>query len=414
MLALVDCNSFYASCERVFNPKLNNRPVVVLSNNDGMVIAKSSEAKALGLDLGMAYFEIKDQLKQHNVAVYSSNYTLYGDMSQRVMATLRELTSDLEIYSIDEAFADLKGFMHRDLLQYGHEMRDTVKKWTGIPVSIGIAPSKTLCKVANKLAKKAQGVLVLDTPAKIEAALLDYPIHDIWGIGYQRAKMLYQVGVRTAKQLRDLPDHWVRKKMSVTGLRLVHELRGIPCIPLEEFPPAKKQIICSRSYGYFIDTLKDAEEAMVYFATRAAERLRQQKLVTRDILVWMETSRFSGPYHRPVIVRNLPRLTHYTPDIIGATLAAVRKAFKPGLRYRKGGVMLLELTPAADRQFDMLMPRNEEQLEKTMKALDSINHKYGEHTVFYAAAGMNQNLKMMRRFKSPHYTTQWKELPLVR
>jgi DNA polymerase V len=413
MYALIDCNNFYASCERVFQPKLNGKPVVVLSNNDGMVIAKSNEAKALGLDLGMAYFEIKDQLRKHNVYVFSSNYTLYGDFSRRVVQVLRELTSDIEVYSIDECFADLRGFAHLDLLQYGHKMRDTVKQWTGIPVSVGIAPSKTLTKVANKLAKKGPGVMLLDTPTKIEDALRNYPIRDIWGIGGQRERLLASRGVTTALQLANMPDHWIRKKMSITGLRMVQELRGIPCIPLEEFPPAKKQIICSRSYGYFIDKLKDAEEAMVYFATRAAERLREQGSVTRNIMVWMETSRFSGPYHRPTILRNLPRATNYSPDIITATIEATRKAFRQGLRYRKGGVMLLELTPAAERQHDLLLPRNEEKQESVMKALDKLNHKYGDHAVFYAAAGMNEKLKMMRRFKSPHYTTQWNELPVA-
>jgi DNA polymerase V len=414
MLALVDCNNFYASCERVFQPKLNGKPVVVLSNNDGMVIAKSNEAKALGLDLGMPYFEIKTLLKKHNVQVFSSNYTLYGDFSRRVVETLRELTSDIEIYSIDEVFADLKGFLHRDLMQYGHEMRDTVKKWTGIPVSVGIAPSKTLTKVANKLAKKGSGVMLLDTPEKMETALRDYPIRDIWGIGHRREEMLLRCGITTALQLRNMPDAWIRKKMSITGLRLAHELRGHPCIPLEETPPAKQQIICSRSYGYFLDKLQDVEQAMVYFATRAAERMREQRLVTRDIMVWMETSRFHGPYDRPTIIRNLPRATNYTPDIIAATLTSVRKGFRHGLRYRKGGVMLMELTSETQRQPDLLLPRNEDKQTSVMKALDKLNRKYGEHSVFYAAAGMNEKLKMMRQFKSPHYTTSWKELPVTR
>jgi DNA polymerase V len=413
MYALIDCNNFYASCERVFQPKLNGKPIVVLSNNDGMVIAKSNEAKALGLDLGMPYFEIRDMLEKHHVHVFSSNYTLYGDFSRRVVETLRELTSDIEVYSIDECFADLKGFRHLEFLKYGHTMRDTVKQWTGIPVSVGIAPSKTLCKVANKLAKKGPGAVLLDTPEKIESALRDYPIEDIWGVGWQRAKLLRLNGVGTALQLRNMPDHWIRKKLSITGLRMVHELRGIPCIPLEEHPPAKKQIICSRSFGHFITELKDIEEAMVSYATRAAERMRQQKLVTRDILVWFETSRHNGPFYCGSRVQNLPRMTNYTPDILKATLSATRKIFREGLRYRKGGVMVLELVPAMTRQFDILLPRNEEKQENVMAALDKVNRKYGDNTLFYAATGIRREWKMLRQMKSPHYTTQWDELPVA-
>ena len=289
MYALVDCNSFYASCECVFKPSLWKRPVVVLSNNDGMVIAKNTLAKSLGLDIGLPYFQIKDQLKAHNVAVFSSNYTLYGDFSQRVVSVLRDLTADIEIYSIDEVFADLAGFKHRDFLTYGHEMRDEVKKLTGIPVSIGVAPTKTLTKVANKLGKKGAGVVVLDTPEKITTALQDYPIEDIWGVGRKRAAMLQSRGVYTAAQLRDLPDAWVRKKMTITGLRMVHELRGIPCIELEDVIADKKQIICSRSFGYFVSELQDLEQAMSYYAARAAERMRTQNLAATDIMVFFET-----------------------------------------------------------------------------------------------------------------------------
>lgn len=410
MLALIDCNSFYASCEAVFNPKLKGRPVVVLSNNDGMVIAKNPEAKALGLDLGMPYFQIKDQLRKHNVAVYSSNYTLYGDMSRRVMETLRTLTTDLEIYSIDEAFADLRGFAHRDPLEYGHEIRNTIKQRTGIPVSIGIAPTKTLAKVANKYAKKGRGVVALDTPEKIEAALETFDIMDIWGIGHQRAKLLYATGVRTARQLRDMPDHWIRKKMTITGLRLVHELRGTPCIPLEMNPELKKQIICSRSFGYFITELKDMEEAMSFYATRAAERLRGQGEVTSDVMVWFETSRFAGPQYAPSKVYHLSHATNYTPDIVGATLAVTRRIFRKGYKYRKGGVMLLGLVPTTNRQLDLLSPRKEAKEEALMKALDGINQKYGSQTVSYASSGVKQHWQMMRQMKSPHYTTRWDEV----
>ena len=414
MFALVDCNSFYASCECVFQPNLWKRPVVVLSNNDGMVIAKNTLAKSLGLDIGLPYFQIKDQLRAHNVAVFSSNYTLYGDFSQRVVSVLRDLTADIEIYSIDEVFADLAGFKHRDLLTYGHEMRDEVKKLTGIPVSIGVAPTKTLTKVANKIGKKGAGVVVLDTPDKIAAALHDYPIEDIWGVGRRRAAMLNSRGVYTAAQLRDLPDAWVRKKMTITGLRMVHELRGIPCIELEDVNADKKQIICSRSFGYFVSELQDLEQAMSYYAARAAERMRTQNLAATDIMVFFETSRHNGPFYAPYRIEHLPRMTDFTPDIVRATLNATRAMYRKGYRLRKGGVMLMGLQPMETRQFDLLSTRDEPKQEQLMKALDGVNRKFGSNTMFFAAAGIKREWQMMRQMKSPHYTTSWKELPVAR
>jgi len=413
MYGLVDCNSFYASCEAVFQPRLQNKPIVVLSNNDGMVVAKNKQAKALGLDLGAPFFQIKDILKKHNVHAFSSNYTLYGDMSRRVMDTLRELTSDVEVYSIDEAFLDLSGFMHRDLLAYGHEIRDTVKQWTGIPVSIGIAPTKTLTKVANKIGKKAAGVVVLDTTEKIDTALSDFPIEDIWGVGRRRFRMLEAMGIHNAKQLRDMDIKWIRKRMTVTGERMVRELRGEPCYGMNEQPESKKQIICSRSFGDFLTELKDIEEALVFYGSRAAERMRNEQSVCSDVMVFFETSRFSGAQYFPSIVVNLPRETNFTPDIIKAIIAGTRKIYRKGFRYRKGGVMLMGLTATTNRQYDLLSTRNEPKQENLMKSLDKLNQRYGANTVFYAATGVKRQWQMMRNLKSPHYTTSWKELPIV-
>lgn len=413
MYALVDCNSFYASCERVFQPHLYGKPVVVLSNNDGMVVAKSKEAKALGLDLGAPYFQIKELLQKHNVHAFSSNYTLYGDMSHRVMCTLRELTSDVEVYSIDEAFLDLHGFVHRDLLEYGREIRATVLQWTHIPVSIGIAPTKTLTKVANKIGKKGDGVVVLDTPDAIDQALADFPIEDIWGIGHRRTELLLRMGIRTAKQLRDMDIKWVRKRMTVTGERMVRELRAEPCYGWDEQPTSKKQIICSRSFGKFLTEKKDIEEALVFYASRAAERLRTQGSVATDIMVFFETSRFSGPLYAPAKVIHLPRETNYTPDLIKAAVAGIQDIFRKGYKYRKGGVMLMGIFPAGERQYDLLSERDEPKQESLMRTLDGLNKRYGANTVFYAATGIKQEWKMMRQLKSPHYTTSWKELPLA-
>ena len=249
MFALVDCNNFYASCERVFQPRLNGRPVIVLSNNDGCVIARSNEAKALGIEMGRPYFEIREMVRRHGIAVFSSNYTLYGDMSARVMDTLRGYTSDVEVYSIDEAFCDLSGFVQGGLEEHGRLLRQKVKQWTGIPVSVGIAATKTLAKAANKIAKKEGGVLVLDRPEAVEAALSRLDVEDVWGIGRQWGALLRGEGIVTALDLRNASDRWIRKHLHVVGLRTVHELRGMSCIPLEEAPKPKQSIIVSRSFG---------------------------------------------------------------------------------------------------------------------------------------------------------------------
>ena len=415
MFALVDCNNFYASCERVFQPKLEGKPVAVLSNNDGCVIARSNEVKALGIEIGVPYFKIKHLIQQHGIAIFSSNYTLYGDMSARVMDTLREFTSDVEVYSIDEAFCDLSGFTHYNLDDYCHTLRRKVKQWTGIPVSIGVAKTKTLAKLANRIAKKAGGVLVLDNPDVIHAVLARVDVGDVWGIGGQSTKLLNRHGVRTAFDFAHLPDQWIRKNMSVVGLRTAHELRGIPCIPIEDAPKPKQSIIVSRSFGQPVTTRTEMLEAIISYTIRAGEELRDQGLVAKHIQVFLTTNRFNhdAPYAN-AITREFPIATSYTPELIDYATNGIKRIYRQGFRYKKCGVMMMGLTSQHTPQFDMFETQNRDKQDSLMAALDTINARWGSNTMVYAGAGIKKPWAMKRDLKSPHYTTEWDDLLSVK
>jgi DNA polymerase V len=415
MFALVDCNNFYASCERVFQPKLEGKPVAVLSNNDGCVIARSNEVKALGIDIGAPYFKIKYLIQQHGIAIFSSNYTLYGDMSARVMDTLREFTSDVEVYSIDEAFCDLSGFAHYNLDAYCHTLRRKVKQWTGIPVSIGVAKTKTLAKLANRIAKKADGVLVLDNPDFIHAVLAQVDVGDVWGIGGQSTKLLNRHGVKTAFDFANLPDQWIRKNMSVVGLRIAHELRGIPCLPIEDAPKPKQSIIVSRSFGQPVTTLTEMLEAIISYTTRAGEELRDQELVAKHIQVFLTTNRFNhDPPYANAITQEFPIATSYTPELIDYATNGIKRIYRQGFRYKKCGVMVMGLTSQYTPQFDMFETQNRDKQYSLMAALDKINARWGSNTMVYAGAGIKKPWAMKRDLKSPHYTTEWDDLLLVK
>ena len=411
MFALVDCNNFYASCERVFQPKLVGKPVAVLSNNDGCVIARSNEVKALGIEMGAPYFKIKHLIQQHGIAVFSSNYTLYGDMSARVMDTLREFTSDVEVYSIDEAFCDLSGFVHYNLNEYCHTLRNKVKQWTGIPVSIGVAKTKTLAKLANRIAKKAGGVLVLDNPDSINAVLARVDVGDVWGIGGQSTKLLNAHGVKSALDFVNLPDHWIRKNMSVVGLRTAHELRGVPCISMEYAPKPKQSIIVSRSFGQPVTTLEGMQEAIISYTTRAGEEMRNQGLVAKHIQVFLTTTRFNNdaPYANAITLE-LPIATSYTPELNEYASKGIKRIYRQGFRYKKCGIMMMGLTSQQTPQFDMFETKNREMQHSVMAALDTINNRWGSSTMFYAGAGIKKPWAMNRNLKSKHYTTEWDDL----
>ena len=416
-VALVDCNNFYVSCERVFNPKLEGKPVVVLSNNDGCVVARSNEAKALGIKGGIPAFKIDHLVRSGEVYAHSSNYSLYGDMSQRVMETLSYFTPEMEIYSIDEAFLNLSGIACGSLREYGITIRSTVRRWTGIPVTIGIAETKALAKIANRLAKKSPktgGVLNLTASPYQEKALSVIPVEKVWGVGRRYAKFLRKHGVETALDLRNAEDSWVKKHMSVVGLRLVRELRGIPCISMELCPPAQKEICVSRSFGKPVTSLTEMQEAIAVYATRAGEKLRNERSAAGALMVFMMTNRFRDePQYCKSTVLELPVPTGCTQELIRYTLKGVEKIFRKGYRFNKAGVVLAGLVPENQIQTDLFDTRNREGSKKLMQALDAVNARMGKDTLKYAAAGVKQQWKTRFNKRSPRYTTRWCELAKV-
>ncbi len=414
--ALVDCNNFYASCERVFNPRLNGQPVVVLSNNDGCVVARSNEAKALGIGMGVPEFMVRPIIRAHQVQVFSSNYALYGDMSQRVMETLQQFCPDLEIYSIDEAFLSLSGFRSRNLYEYAGTIRSTVKRWTGLPVSIGLAETKTLAKIAGGIAKKTPGeVFDLLTYPDRETLLGQTAVSDVWGIGKAHTQFLHQHGIRTALQLRQADDQFIKTHMGIVGLRLVNELRGVSCLVLEQCPPPKKGITCARSFGKAITRLQEMEEAVSSYVTRAAEKLRAEKLAVTNLSVFMHTNQFKDvPQYSNSLTVKLPVATDTTHELITAALQSMRKLWRDGFAYKKAGVMFVGLVPADQIQADFFDGKDRTRSKKLMAALDAINGRFGSGTLQYASSGIAKEWKATFNRRSPAFTTNWDELPVAR
>jgi DNA polymerase V len=413
-IALVDANNFYVSCERVFAPRLLGRPVVVLSNNDGCVIARSDEAKALGIKMGAPLFKTQHLVEAHDVAVYSSNYCLYGDMSQRVMGALQEFTPEVEIYSIDEAFMSLDAGSASTMLARGLEIKEKVRQWTGIPVSVGISQTKTLAKVANRAAKKspgAQGVLDLMDFCDQTRMLDDTPVGDVWGVGPSYTKLLKAAGITTARRLRDADRRWVRQRMTVAGARIVEELRGVRCIALEQCPAQKKSITCSRSFGRLVESHEELREAVAVYMTRAAEKLRRAKLAAGVVTVFINTSRFSPePQYGNSATCELACSTDATDELLGWALHGLEKIFRGGYRYKKAGVMLNRLIPA-DRQSKRLFgDADYERSRRVMKAVDEINAWYGHDTVRFGVARPDAPWKTKFLRRSPRYTTRLKEV----
>lgn len=422
--ALVDCNNFYCSCERVFRPDLKDKPVVVLSNNDGCIISRSNEAKKLGVQMAAPYFKQKLFLKRNNVAVFSSNYALYGDLSARVMSSLRSFCPDMEIYSIDEAFLRLDGFSTRDLMGYAQKIRDTIYAWTGIPVSIGIAPTKTLAKIASHICKKtcaSTGVFNMNAHwgdgAYIDNLLERTSVEDIWGIGRRSGKKLARYGITTARQLRDRDNFWVQKMLTRTGLQTVLEMRGVSCIALEEAPPKRRSIRSSRSFGKPVTRKEDAREAVVAYMVRAAEKLRREHLTATTISVFIKTSTHRpGDQHAEYASHTLPEPTNYTPLLVQHASEMLGKIFREKHQYQKVGVLLSGLESQHNQQGSLLSLTSkevEEQLaaqSRLMHVTDTINKKFGRGTVQYAGEGLGQPWKMKQDNLSPRYTTKWGEL----
>lgn len=421
MFALVDCNNFYASCERVFAPHLEGQPVVVLSNNDGCVIARSPEAKALGVGMGVPAFKQKDFFRRNGVHVFSSNYALYGDMSRRVMQSLASFCPDIEIYSIDEAFLHLTSSHGTSRANHAARIRDAIRKWTGITVSIGIGATKTLAKAANHLAKKIhcmEGVFDIAECADPDMALGQVAVEDVWGVGRRYAEMLRKHGVTTAVQLRDQPDVWVQKKMTSTGLMTVWELRGRSCLAIEDRPSPRKSILSSRSFGSPVTTEEHMYEAVSAYTARAAEKLREQGSTCANVMIFLTTNkhRTELPQYKNSCATALAIPSNHTPTLLAAAHACLRKIYRDGYSYKKAGVMLSGLEQADSRQLSLLEVNSpESQREaKLMETLDTINERFGRETLTYAATGLGRAWKMRQKHKSPHYTTSWDELPIVK
>ncbi|MGC4033707.1 MAG: Y-family DNA polymerase [Tepidisphaeraceae bacterium] len=418
MFALVDANSFYASCEQIFRPALEGKPVVVLSNNDGCVVARSKEAKALAIDMQAPYFKIKHILRQHNVAVFSSNYTLYADMSRRVQDVLRPHAEAMEVYSIDESFL----WWSRDLpwQEFAWQIKDQVLQWTGLPVGIGVGPTKTLAKLANHLAKRGKGttgVHVLDTSEAIDAALDATTLLDIWGVSTRTAARLMKLGIATPRQLRDASPATVRQELGVVGQRIVYELRGRSVIELEETAPDKQNVCCSRSFDHETQSLAAITEAVSTFASQAAAKIRRQELVTGRVGVFIQTNR-----HAPVVqyaasyAVSLSEPTEDTSQIAKAAAWCLRQIYRPEHEYKKAGVMLFDLCKRERAQLGLYTARDREQSHRLMTTLDEINQRFGRGAVRLGSAspfGLNpcRTWHLRSDHRSPRYTTRWEELP---
>lgn len=418
MFALADCNNFFASCERVFRPDLQGKPVIVLSNNDGCAIARSNEAKALGIKMGAPFFKIRDVVRRHNVAVFSGNMALYGDMSQRVRWVLEEFAPGIEVYSIDEAFLDLRGMKNIDFDAYAKRISAQCWKMTSIPVSVGIAPTKTLAKIASKLCKqypKLRGGCYMHRPQDIEKVLRKFPIEDVWGIGRRTAPKLKARGVNTAYEFTQLPEGVVRMMLGIGGVRTWKELRGIPCLEFEDGFEAKQSICVSRSFSSEIYEVKELQEQIANFASAMASKLRKQQSVTSEMVVFAYTNRFREDV--PQIHANtlVPFITPTAEEriIIAQAVSAAKTLFKQGFGYKKAGVIATKIVSEKHVMHSLFEDREAVEREhKITSALDAINAAFGKGTIKLAVQGSGE-IKSSSENQSPHYTTRWSDIPLV-
>ena len=410
MIALVDCNNFYCSCERLFNPKLENRPVVVLSNNDGCAIARSDEAKEIGIVLGTPEFMIREELKQHNVAIFSSNYTLYGDLSDRVMQTLATFVPRLELYSIDEAFLDMRELAYEDLPRLGIKIRKTIMQNIGIPVSVGIAPTKTLAKMANRYAKKklkSTGVYCASTKGLTEEILAFTDVADIWGIGRQHSAFLNKNGFHKAIDLLQAPEEWVRKNLTVVGQRLLNELKGIQCIEWEFIPKTKKNICTSRSFGILVTEKEVIAEAVANYTAACGAKLRREKTCAKKIHVFIQTNphRKQDKQYMHSISIQLGTPSNDSAELLKYSLKGLNIIFKTGYKYMKCGVMVLDLVPEAQLQSSLFDEVNRPVRNTIMNTVDKINFSMGKDMVRLVRQGYKKSYKMRQEYLSKKYTT---------
>ncbi len=418
MFALIDCNNFYASCERAFRPDLNGKPIVVLSNNDGCVIARSNESKALKIPMGALAHEFEPFFKQHNVYVFSANFPLYGDMSHRVMSILEEFSPDVEIYSIDEAFLKLKGFELYNLLDYGQEMRRKVVQWTGIPISVGIAPTKALAKVANRIAKQfpkeTGGVHIIDTEEKRIKALKWLKIEDVWGIGRQHAARLNTQNIRTAYDFTQFSEEWIRKFMTIVGIRLKRDLEGLPTLDLETIQN-RKNIATTRSFEKNYSSFEEMEERICSFAVSCAEKLRKQGDCCQALLVFIKTNshRLDLPQYRQSTVIDLPFATNSSMELAHYASLALQRIYKKDFMYKKAGVIVMEFSPEDQLQTTLFDNRDERHIT-LMKTVDAINKRFGQQKVRLAVQDQKRIWKMRQEHLSPRYTTNLDDVIIVK
>ncbi len=413
-IALVDCNSFYVSCERLFNPKIQKKAVVVLSNNDGCVISRSREAKDLGIKMGEPYFKVKELVKKNKVKVYSSNYALYGDISRRVMKVLKTFSPKVEIYSIDEAFIDLSFIDEKGAEDYGREIRSRVLKWTGIPTSVGIASTKTLSKVANHIAKKEKaGVIYLNT--NIDEKLKKFPIEDVWGVGKQLSKFYHKNNISNAYDLKNVSNTWVKKGTNVLGAKTAMELRGIPCIDLQIDQEKRKNCCVSRSFGRKVKDLNELEESVITHCLNAAEKIRADDQIAKTITVFIRTSPFdkNRRYYSNSKTIDLAIPTSNSIELIKNAVKALTDIYKYGYAYQKAGIILSGLKDANQNDQNLLTPLLENKSKKLMKSIDYTNTKYGRYAISIAQAGLSKGWKMRREHSSKIDTASFDSLPKI-
>ena len=417
-IALVDCNSFYVSCERLFNPSIEKKPVVVLSNNDGCVISRSVEAKILGIKMGEPYFKIEKIVKKNDVKIFSSNYALYGDISRRVMITLNQFSPQIEIYSIDEAFLNLSSIKDGELFAFGNKIRNTILKWTGIPVSIGIATTKTLSKAANYIAKKEKsGIVNLINSQEIDKILKKIKINDVWGVGKQLTKFYNENGIDTAYQLKNISNNWIKKNTNVLGSRTAMELKGIPCIPLESYQEKRKNCCVSRSFGRKVTKLEELKESITTHCMNAAEKIRFDNQTAKKITVFIRTSPFQKDknYYANAKDMDLPIRTNDSIDLVKQSLKALKYIYKKGYKYQKTGVILSGLKSTDIYEKNLFSNiSDEEKKTRLMQAIDYTNFKYGRHALSIAQAGLKKRWNSKKRYYSKIDTACFDLLPAVR
>jgi len=419
MFALVDCNNFYASCERVFQPQFRDTPIAILSNNDGCVIARSDEAKQLGLPMGAAAFKYKLFFKEHRIEVFSSNYPLYGDMSSRVMSILKQFSPDIEVYSIDEAFLVLNTIENDNLNTLGHEMRNRILQWTGLPTCVGIAPTKALSKIANKIARKSPketgGTFVINSNEKRIKALKWTKVEDVWGIGRQLQKQLVQQNIKTAYDFTQLSDAWVKNNFSITELNLKKDLEGIKTLTLEDDHPVKKSIATTRSFENTYTDIAAIKERIATFANSCSEKLRKQNSNCNMLIVLLQGNRFEQTPlpHKNSITIVLPHSTNSSLTIVKYATKAIETLYKKGIKYKRAGVIVTGLVPTDNHQLDMFSRENPKHLP-LMKAIDDLNKKYGDQKLKLANQDLGKTWKMRQEHLSKQYTTQFNEILIIK